>query len=311
MLSRIEMWRYGQSQPEIRVVEVRDFSFRKRFRTAALSSWEFGMVGVSVLSSGQFQAVYNVLSFALASMIFATLFMLVAQGRVLPRYRQALITSATVTGIAAYHYFRIFDSFRHAYVQTAVGGDYSLTAGEGFNEAYRYVDWLLTVPLLLVETVAVLALAKKVQSQLLVRLIPASAAMIILGYPGEVATELGPKMVWGALSTIPFLYILYILFVELGKSMGRQPAGVAKEVRGLRLTLIGTWGVYPISYLFPAFGEWSGSDFWTGPGSFVLRQYGYSIADILAKAVFGLVIYKIARMKSFADDRSFAKSEGH
>ena len=76
--------------------------------------------------------------------------------------------------------------------------------------------------------------------------------MIILGYPGEVTAEIGPKLVWGALSTIPFLYILWILFVELGKSMGRQPAGVAKEVRGLRLTLIGTWGVYPISYLFPA-----------------------------------------------------------
>ena len=311
MLSRIEKWRYGRCQPEIRVVVVEDFSFGKRFKTTAFFSWEFGMVGVSVLSSGQFQAVYNVLSFALASMIFATIFMLVAQGRVLPRYRQALITSATVTGIAAYHYWRIFDSFRHAYIQTTVGGDYSLVAGEGFNEAYRYVDWLLTVPLLLVETVAVLALAKKIQSQLLVRLVPASALMIILGYPGEVTAEIGPKLVWGALSTIPFLYILYILFVELGKSMGRQPAGVAKELRGLRLTLIATWGVYPISYLFPAFGVWFNSDWFEGPGSFVFRQYGYSIADVLAKAVFGLLIYKIARLKSFADDRSFAKSEGH
>jgi len=269
------------------------------------------MVGISELSNGQFQAVYNVLSFALASMIFATVFMLAAQGRVLPRYRQALVTSAIVTGIAAYHYFRIFDSFRHAYVQTTVGGSYSLTAGEGFNEAYRYVDWLLTVPLLLVETVAVLALAKKVQSQLLVRLIPASVLMIALGYPGEVALEVAPKLVWGALSTIPFLYILYILFVELGKSLGRQPAGVAKEVRGLRLTLIATWGFYPISYLFPVIGELTANDWFTGADSFVLRQYGYSIADVTAKAVFGLVIYKIARMKSFADDRAFAKAEGH
>jgi hypothetical protein len=93
--------------------------------------------------------------------------------------------------------------------------------------------------------------------------------------------------------------------------MGRQPAGVAKELRGLRLTLIATWGVYPISYLFPVFGELFGSDWFQGTDSFVLRQYGYSIADVLAKAVFGLLIYKIARLKSFADDRSFAKSEGH
>ena len=261
------------------------------------------MVGISELSNGQFQAVYNVLSFALASMIFATVFMLAAQGRVLPRYRQALVTSAIVTGIAAYHYFRIFDSFRHAYVQTTVGGSYSLTAGEGFNEAYRYVDWLLTVPLLLVETVAVLALAKKVQSQLLVRLIPASVLMIALGYPGEVALEVAPKLVWGALSTIPFLYILYILFVELGKSLGRQPAGVAKEVRGLRLTLIATWGVYPISFIFNM--NATGFD----EGGFVLRETGYTIADILAKCLFGLVIFTIARIKSAEDDAEFAKTE--
>ena len=56
-----------------------------------------------------------------------------------------------VCGIAAYHYFRIFNSFNEAYVATAVGGDYTLTPF-GFNEAYRYVDWLLTVPLLLLET---------------------------------------------------------------------------------------------------------------------------------------------------------------
>ena len=262
-----------------------------------------GMVGISELSNGQFQAVYNVLSFALASMIFATVFMLAAQGRVLPRYRQALVTSAIVTGIAAYHYFRIFDSFRHAYVQTTVGGSYSLTAGEGFNEAYRYVDWLLTVPLLLVETVAVLALAKKVQSQLLVRLIPASALMIILGYPGEVAQEMAPKLVWGALSTIPFLYILYILFVELGKSLERQSDQVRATVKNLRILLIATWGVYPITFILAM--NATGFD----PAALVSREIGYSIADVLAKCAYGLLIFKIARMKSAEDSKEFAESE--
>lgn len=256
---------------------------------------------VETLSNGQFQTVYNVFSFALASMLFTALFLLVSQGRVLPRYRQALVVSATVCGIAAYHYIRIFNSFNEAYVATSVGGDYTLTPF-GFNEAYRYVDWLLTVPLLLLETIAVLALPRATRASLLTKLIPASALMIVLGYPGEVAAETLPKMLWGAASTIPFLYILYVLFVELTKSLDRQPKEVAASVGRLRLLLIATWGVYPISYLFPVFGL-DGSD------AFVLRQVGYSVADVLAKCLYGLVIYKIARMKSAHDDPAFAEQE--
>jgi bacteriorhodopsin len=109
-------------------------------------------------------------------------------------------------------------------------------------------------------------------------------------------------MVWGALSTLPFLYILYVLFVELTKSLDRQPPEVAATVGRLRILLIATWGVYPISYLFPVFGL-DGSD------AFVLRQVGYSIADVLAKCLYGLVIYKIARMKSAADDPEYAEEE--
>ncbi len=253
------------------------------------------------LSSTQFQAIYNVFSFALASMLFTSIFLLVSQRRVLPRYRQAIVISALVCGIAAYHYFRIFNSFNAAYVPESLGGTYMLTP-EGFNEAYRYVDWLLTVPLLLLETVAVLALPKATRSNLLTKLIPASALMIVLGYPGEIVADTAPKLIWGTLSTIPFLFILYVLFVELTKSLNRQPQEVAAAVGRLRLLLIATWLVYPISYLFPVFGL-SGAD------AFVARQVGYSVADVLAKCLFGLVIYKIARMKSAFDDPTFAEEE--
>ena len=109
-------------------------------------------------------------------------------------------------------------------------------------------------------------------------------------------------MIWGALSTIPFLYILYVLFVELTKSLDRQSPAVAATVGRLRLLLIATWGVYPISFLFPVFGL-------NGADAFVARQIGYSIADVLAKCVYGLVIYKIARMKSADDDPVFAAAE--
>ena len=259
------------------------------------------------LTQGQFDTVYNFLSLTIAAQLFTTIFLFSSRSRVLPRYRQALVISATVTGIAAYHYFRIFDSFRHAFTTDAAGGRgiYTQAAGESFNEGYRYVDWLLTVPLLLAELVVVLALAKKLQASLLARLIPASALMIALGYPGEISADNMTRNVWGLLSTIPFLYILYVLFVELTKSLDRQPESVRKTVSNLRILLFATWGVYPIAYLLPIYFGTTGADAWVG------KQIGYSLADILAKCLYGLLIYKIARLKSFADDPSFAAEEGH
>ncbi len=231
-------------------------------------------------------------------MVATTVYTLVSQGRVLPKYRNALVLSSMVTFIAGYHYIRIFNSYYDA--STVEGGTVRvLTSGDtnAFNEAYRYVDWILTVPLLLVEVIAVLALAKEASKSLITRLVPASAAMIALGYPGETSADQGEKIMWGVLSTIPFLYILYVLFVELGKSLDRQPEGVAATVGRLRMLLIASWGVYPISYLLPIID----ADGAASSGAFVGRQIGYTIADVVAKCVWGLTIYKIARMKSISE----------
>lgn len=268
------------------------------------------MPGVLELSFGQYSTVYNSISFALASMLATFIFLLVVMPRVLPRYRQALAVSAMVCLIAAYHYWRIFDSFKDAYVATGAGDasvagvepTYVLVNGAGFNEGYRYIDWLLTVPLLLFEVIAVLALARMVRRNLMMKLIPAAFFMIALGYPGEISADNMTRGIWGALSSIPFAYILYVLWVELGKSMTTQPEQVRKDLRGLRLLLLATWGVYPIAFLLPQLGI-------DGADSFVWRNVGYSIADVLAKCLFGLLIYKIAREKSFADDETFAAQE--
>ncbi len=258
------------------------------------------------LTRSQFDTVYNLLSFSIAAQLFTAIFLLAVQGRVLARYRQAVVISAIVCGIAAYHYFRIFDSFKQAFVTTARGGrgTYVQAGGESFNEAYRYVDWLLTVPLLLTELVVVLALARKLQNSLLYRLIPASALMIGLGYPGEISGDNAVRNVFGLLSTIPFLYILYVLFVELTRSLDRQPEAVRNTVSGIRYLLLATWGVYPIAYIIPLYASHAGAAAW------VAKQGGYSVADILAKCLYGLLIYKIARLKSMADDPDFAAHEG-
>lgn len=250
------------------------------------------------LDNGQYTVVYNMLSLGIASMLFTSIFLLVARERVLPRYRMAIMVSASVTGIAAYHYFRMYDDFKHAFGPEGLGV-------VQYNVGYRYVDWFLTVPLLLLETVAVLALATAAARSLMYKLVPAAALMIILGYPGDARLDLWgiAPSVWGLLSTIPFLYILYVLFIELGKSLDRQSPAVRKKVSALRLLLLATWGVYPISFIFNMNAE--GFD----PASFVARETGYTIADILAKCLFGLLIFSIARIKSREDSEEFAKEE--
>lgn len=256
------------------------------------------------LTAGQYATVYNFLSLVIAAQLFTAVFLLISLPRILPRYRQAITVAIVVCGIAAYHYFRIFDSFKAAFVSMSVGGtgDYVQVVGESFNEGYRYVDWLLTVPLLLLELIAVLALTRKVQTGLILRLLPASALMIILGYPGEISGDNAIRGIFGLLSTLPFLYILYVLFVQLTKSLGNQPASVRGTLSRLRYLLLLSWGVYPIAYLLPLLNI-AGSDAW------VFKQVGYSVADILAKVVYALIIFYVARLKSFDDDKDFARTE--
>jgi bacteriorhodopsin len=175
-------------------------------------------------------------------------------------------------------------------------GTYSLT-GAPFNDAYRYVDWLLTVPLLLVEAIAVLALPLKEAGPLLVKLALASIVMIATGYPGEISSNGTTRLIWGSVSTIPFAYILYVLWIELSRSLVRQPATVQTLVRNMRLLLLLSWGVYPIAYLLPLLGTF-------GASATVGIQVGYTIADVLAKPIFGLLVFAIAVTKTKGDQEN-------
>lgn len=246
---------------------------------------------VQSLTPSQFNLVYNAFSFAIAAMFSATLFFLNAQAQVGEKYRMALLVSAIVVSIAGYHYYRIFNSWDEAY--SLQNGVYTLT-GAPFNDAYRYVDWLLTVPLLLVETVAVLALSGKDSRPLIVKLVAASILMIATGYPGEISQVIKTRLIWGAVSTVPFAYIIYVLWVELSRSIERQPADVKSLISNMRLLLLFSWGAYPIAYLLPVFGI-------SGTTATVGVQVGYTIADFLAKPVFGLLVFAIAVSKTRFD----------
>ncbi len=250
------------------------------------------------LTPGQYNLVYNMFSFTVATMTAAFVFFVMARGNLAPKYRISMMVSALVVFIAGYHYFRIFNSWEGAYALNEAAGMYQPT-GELFNDAYRYVDWLLTVPLLTVELVLVMGLPKEERGPLAAKLGFLAAAMIVLGYPGEVsgdASLFGTRGLWGFLSTIPFVWILYILFTQLGDTIQRQSNRVSTLLGNARLLLLATWGFYPIAYMIPmAFPESYPS---AAPGTVVALQVGYTIADVLAKAGYGVLIYNIAKAKS-------------
>ncbi|CAE8645820.1 unnamed protein product [Polarella glacialis] len=111
-------------------------------------------------SYAEWNATYNALSFGIAAMGSATIFFWLQLPNVTKNYRTALTITGIVTLIATYHYIRIFNSWSEAFtVASKDGGDYTVQlTGAPFNDGYRYVDWLLTVPLLLIELILVMKL---------------------------------------------------------------------------------------------------------------------------------------------------------
>merc|ERR1711879_35041 len=156
-------------------------------------------------------------------------------------------------GIAAYHYVRIFNSWVGAYEYSTDATDPKLT-GVPFNDAYRYMDWLLTVPLLLIEILLVMKLDDKTYSSKAWTLGAGSALMIVSGYYGElvITGDLTPRWACWALSMCFFLYIVYELLVGLSAATNSEanPEIKAKIQTAQVMTVI-SWFTYPVVYLFP------------------------------------------------------------
>ena len=168
-----------------------------------------------------------------------------------------------------------------------------------FNDAYRYMDWILTVPLLLVELVAVLGLPKEESRGLLGKLAFAAFLMIALGYPGEITKDNTPiRALWGFLSTIPFVYIQVVLFkqlseLDLASARRCRPADTRRT---------------PLDFCELGFlpARLHGSDDPQPPLCLTQLgvQVGYTLADIIAKVGLGVFIYFIAMAKTENDART-------
>lgn len=139
---------------------------------------------------------------------------------------------------------RIFNSWTESYEWAADGKGLMATA-QPFNDAYRYMDWLLTVPLLLIEIVLVMKLDAEEARSKGASLGTAAALMILLGYPGELvleATSLNVRWLYWTLSMIPFLYIVYTLLVGLAAATNsEQDPRVRKIIKVAQWVTVISW----------------------------------------------------------------------
>merc|ERR1719382_165033 len=168
------------------------------------------------------------------------------------QYQSAVLISGLVTFIAAYHYIRIFNSWVDAY-HYAPGQNAPTLTGVPFNDAYRYMDWLLTVPLLLTEILLVMKLDEGVFNTKAWTLGLGSALMIVSGYYGElvVTGDLTPRWACWCASMAFFLYIVYEMLVGLSAATAAESDPVvAGKIKTAQVMTVISWCTYPVVYLF-------------------------------------------------------------
>ncbi len=215
------------------------------------------------------------------AMLAASVFFFFERGSVEEKWKLSLLVSGLITGIAAVHYY---------YMR-----DYYMATGEN-PTALRYIDWILTVPLMCVEFY-LLTKAAGAKLALLWKLILASVLMLVAGYIGEAFNPEGGStshsVLWGVISTIGYVYILYTAWygevAQLAAGSGNE--SVKKGVRMLAWFVLVGWAIYPIGYMCMP-GGWLNIAFGWSSSNVDLF---YNIADAINKIGFGLVVYSIAK----------------
>ena len=203
-------------------------------------------------------------------MIAATVFFFAERNTVAAAWRPSVSVAGLVTGVAFVHYMYM----RGVWVET----------GET-PTVYRYIDWLITVPLQIIEFYLILAAVRKVPASMFWRLLVASLVMLIFGYLGEAGYI--AAIVGFIVGVAAWIYILYEIFSgEAGKAMkGSGNKALKTAFSAMRMIVTIGWAIYPLGYLF---GYLAG-----GVDANTLNVI-YNLADFVNKIAFGLVIWSAA-----------------
>ena len=120
--------------------------------------------------------------------------------------------------------------------------------------------------------------------------------MVRLGYPGEIQDDLAGRWMWWGLSILPVCFVVFKLLIGLGGATATQPKAGRGLIGQARMLTAVTWLTYPGMYITKMVGI-------GGASATCAEQIGYSIADIVAEAVFGVLMWAIAAAKSEAMEK--------
>jgi bacteriorhodopsin len=214
-----------------------------------------------------------------AAMTAATFFFFMERDRAVGKWKTSLSVAALVTGIAAIHYFYM----RGVWVDSQTS-----------PTVFRYVDWLLTVPLQIVEFYLILAAITVVRAALFWKLLVASIVMLVGGYLGEPEVAVLPAWPAFAIGMAGWLYIIYEIFAGEASQINAASGSAASQTAFNALKWIVTvgWAIYPIGYILGA-GE---------AGSPENLNLIYNLADFVNKIAFGVVIWVAATSDSASNN---------
>jgi sensory rhodopsin len=203
------------------------------------------------------------------------------------KWRTSVLVSGLITFIAAVHYY---------YMR-----GYNLETGQS-PTFFRYVDWILTVPLMCVEFYLITRKVGATQN-LLWKLIAAALVMLITGYIGEaIYGGESQSWIWGAFSGAAYFYIVYLVwFGEVAKLAGNAGPAVARANKTLAWFVLVGWAIYPLGYILGTKGGLFGMQMVADPAAAAASMdIIYNIGDAVNKIGFGLVIYSLSRSEEKA-----------
>ena len=213
------------------------------------------------------------------AMMAASAFFFLSLNQFDKKWRTSVLVSGLITFIAAVHYMYMRDA---------------AMAGDAMNiTAFRYVDWILTVPLMCVEFYLILKVAGAKKS-LMWRLIFLSVIMLVTGYMGEMGTD---AVLWGTISGLAYFAIVYEIWLGGAAKLAKEAGGDVLHAHKILcwFVLVG-WAIYPVGYMAGTAGWYGAAGEFFGMN--LDMDVLYNIADAINKIGFGLVIYSLACKKT-------------
>jgi len=242
----------------------------------------------------QHDIVSHVLTLGYAAQLAGLVYFLATLSNVAPRYRLSSVLSAVVMSSATLELFQLFRNWNSTFIFT--DGTWQL-GDTAFSNGFRYMNWSIDVPMLLLQLVVVLGLTRSQSVSYGTKFIIGGLLMVWTGYIGQFyeVTNLTQFFIWGAISTVFYVYVLFIIGQMINKnadSLSTEPDNLPKAMRNVFWFILISWTLYPIAYLMPVLlpTAWG----------VVVRQILYTIADITSKVIYGAILSYIARKQSEA-----------